>query len=84
MMWYSNGDVGWGGWALMVSSMIVFWGLLIWGIYTLVRASSGGGKPEAEQSPQQRLAHRFAAGEIDADAYRRDLEVLSNRGPTAS
>lgn len=79
MMWYSNGSLGWGGWTFMVTSMVVFWGLLIWGISAMVRFGSGGDKATPGQTPEQRLAHRFAAGEIDADEYRRALDVLADR-----
>ena len=79
MMWYSHGVLGWVGWTLTVVSMLVFWGLLIWGILMLLRLGPGGDNASPDRSPEQLLAHRFAAGEIDVDAYRRALAVLAGR-----
>lgn len=80
MMWYSHGDLGWAGWTLMAGSMVIFWGLLIWGISLLVRAAGGRNASAAPQrTPEQVLAHRFAAGELDSEAYERALDVLAAR-----
>lgn len=84
MMWYSYGDPSWGGWTLMVASMLIFWGLVTWGIWTVLRLGPGGDKASPDQSPEQLLAQRFAAGEIDADAYRRALDVLAGRDGLAA
>lgn len=83
MLWYSHGDLGWAGWTLMASSMVIFWGLLIWGISMLVRLGAGGDRVSSARSPEQVLADRFAAGEIDADAYRQALDVLAERARAA-
>ena len=77
MMWYCHDDAGWAGWSLMLFSMLVFWGLLGWGIWAVMRVSPGTGT--AERSPEQVLRHRFAAGELDADAYRQAQLVLAGR-----
>ena len=77
MMWYGQDDAGWAGWSLMLFSMLVFWGLLGWGIWAVLRVGAGTGT--AERSPEQVLRHRFAAGELDADAYRRAQDVLAGR-----
>ena len=79
MMWYSHGDLGWPGWTLMLLSMAAFWGLVIWGIWALTRVGSGTRTDVHTSAPEQVLAHRFAAGEIDADTYRHALGVLSER-----
>ena len=79
-MWYWHDDAGWVGWSLMLISMLVFWGLLGWGIWAVLRVGPGTGA--AERSPEQVLRHRFAAGELDADAYSHALGVLAGRdGP---
>lgn len=86
MMWYSHGDLGWAGWTLMAGSMVVFWGLLIWGISLLVRVDGGRNASAAPQrSPEQVLAHRFAAGELDSEGYEGAMDVLAahNRGAGA-
>ena len=79
--------------ALMWVGMIVFWGLLILGVYALAtgatrkaapdqldRSRDGGG--EARRLLDQRLAK----GEIDADEYRRvrDLIAEGDRGPVST
>ena len=79
MMWYWHDDAGWAGWSLMLFSMVVFWGLLGWGIWSLLRVGPGTGA--AERSPEQVLRHRFAAGELDAEAYRRAQVVLAGGDP---
>jgi len=78
-MWYWDGEPGWGGATLMVASMLIFWAVLIWGIWRVLRVSPGAGQASPERSPEQVLAHRFAAGEIDADTYHRGLDVLAGR-----
>lgn len=74
MMWNWHENQGWGGTTLMIASMLIFWGVLIWGMWTVLRL-----RPDGEKlAPEQLLAHRFAAGEIDAEAYHRGLDVLAN------
>ena len=77
MMWYWHDDAGWVGWSLMLFSMLVFWGLLGWGIWAVLRVGAGTGA--GERSPEAVLRHRFAAGELDADAYRQAQVVLAGR-----
>ena len=73
MIWFSQ-DGGWSWWAfgLMLVGMIVFWGLVIWGIVWIVRSS----RRSDDGSPERVLAERFARGEIDEEEYRRRLDVL--------
>ncbi len=73
MIWFDH-DGGWSWWAfgLMWVGMIVFWGLVIWGIAGLVR-----GARRSDDAPAERiLAERFARGEIDEEEYRRRLDVI--------
>jgi putative membrane protein len=79
MMWGWQGW-SWWGWLLMMLSMVAFWGLIVWGIVALFRGS-GWTRPRPDRrDPEQILAERFAAGEIDEDEYRRRLEVLGSAG----
>ena len=79
MMWW-HGD--WNGWAwlAMSASMLVFWGLVIWGVVTVVRASNRPGAtdtaPLVPLDPEQILRERFARGEIDEAEYEHRREVL--------
>jgi len=73
MMWGWNGW-SWWGWVLMSLSMVGFWGLVIWGIVALFRRSGDGRRERPD--PEQILAERFAAGEIDEEEYHRRLQTL--------
>jgi len=50
-------------------SMTVFWSLVIVGVVLLVNSISGNSKPD-EDSPDETLKRRLAAGEIDHEQYR--------------
>lgn len=71
---------GAGGWLLMALMMLLFWGVVVFGIIALVRylASPGdrGTKGEPE-NPRQVLDLRLARGEIDEAQYSRLLDVLN-------
>ena len=93
MYWYSSGMSGW-GYALMTISLILFWGVVIFGIVMLVRYAGRSGQPAAappspptpasRQSPEGLLAERFARGEIDEEEYRQRLAVLRGEGRPAN
>lgn len=86
-MWDWNGW-SWWWWILMPLMMVGFWGLFAWVVVMLVRndRNDRASRPGGGQAPpaagaerdeaEQILAARFARGEIDADEYRRHLEVL--------
>jgi putative membrane protein len=76
MYWH---DVSWWAWMTMSVGMLVFWGLIAWGVALLLRArggAAGGGPP----SPQELLGERLARGEIDPREYRERMEALRSRG----
>lgn len=68
MMW-GNGGWGWAGWLLMSVSMVVFWTLVGYGIYWLVRASQKSSEHTHGPDADDILADRFARGEISAEEY---------------
>lgn len=76
MWWFDNGMHGWDAWwgyPLMTVSMVVFWGLVVFGAITLARRNrSAPARPDAEQV----LAERFARGEIDEHEYHQRLDTL--------
>lgn len=74
-MWWSHGDWGWGAGLLMAVSMVAIWALVIWGILTVARGNDPS-TGERDGRPEDILAKRFAAGDIDADEYRQRLEAL--------
>jgi putative membrane protein len=68
---------GYGGGWFMGIVMIIFWGLIIWGIIALVRHFSRAGQYDAQgNSAIEILKRRYAQGEITKDEYeekKRDL-----------
>ena len=82
MWWYGNGNGmdGW-GYGLMTVSMVLFWGLVIYGVIALVRHLGRQDSPAAARPrPEQLLAERFAHGQIDEQEYRLRLDALRD-GP---
>lgn len=85
MWWYgnSNGMDGW-GYTLMTVSMVLFWGLIIYGVIATVRylgrqSRAAAARPTAEEV----LAERFAHGQIDEPEYSERLSAL-RAGPRPS
>ena len=80
MWWYGNGNGngidGW-GYGLMTMSMVLFWGLVIYGVIALVRYLGRQDRSAAVRpTPEQVLAERFAHGQIDEQEYRQRLATL--------
>ena len=77
--WFGWGYGGWGGW-LMWGGMIVFWGLIIWGIVALVRRTGGAGCCGAEhqhsESALEILKKRYAKGEIGKEEFEEKKKTL--------
>ena len=51
MMYWGNGDLGWGSWVAMIASMVLFWGLIAWAIVTFLRRPA-----DVPVAPEQVLA----------------------------
>lgn len=77
MFWYGGGWPVWAG-ILMGVAMLLFWGLLLWGLYVLATHVI---RPVAASSPagqaRRILDERLARGEIDAGQYRSMLELIT-------
>ncbi|GAA0229682.1 hypothetical protein GCM10009527_027740 [Actinomadura nitritigenes] len=84
MFWNSDHMNGW-SYGFMAVGMVLFWGLLIFGIVMLVRFL--GSSPSRTQTPpaqpphpsasgEQILAERYARGEINAEEHQERLDVL--------
>lgn len=84
MMWWCGNGMGAWGYTLTTISMVLFWGLLIFGLIAVVRSVGRGRSSGSERvapppaTPQQVLAQRFAAGEIDEQEYRQRLDILGD------
>lgn len=69
---------------LMWIGIIAFWGLVIWGIYTLVTSLTRKQDSKPDGVPATRiLDERLARGEIDAAEYRH-LKDAMTAGQTGS
>ena len=74
-------DSGWGmmgsgmsfGWVFVPIFMILFWGLVIWGVVALVRGLSGSRSSDSDSSRPDSalevLKKRYARGEINKEEY---------------
>lgn len=74
MMYWGNGDWSWTAWMAMSISMVLFWGLIVWAMFSLLRNGTS-----QERTPLQILDERFAHGDIDEEEYRRRREALRER-----
>ncbi len=77
--WGMMGGFSW--WWFMPVLMILFWGLVIWGIVALVRGLGGARSSDSgsshPDSALEVLKKRYARGEIDKEEYegkKKDLE----------
>ncbi len=70
---------GFGGW-WMLAIMIVFWGLVIWGIVALVRRTSGNGccgsNLQHSESALDILKKRYARGEVTKEEFEEKKKAL--------
>jgi putative membrane protein len=85
MMYYGPGMGSW-GYLLMTANVLLFWGLVIGGLFVLIRyLSRSGHLPSGQSAPHRRaeaiLAERFAQGQIDEEEYRKRLNVLRGAPP---
>lgn len=88
MMWYWNGGWSWWGWLGMTVTMVIFWGLVIWGIVALIRYLNTPGardtsSGERSTTPEAILAERFARGEIDDRDYAHKRDILRSASQSA-
>jgi len=78
MMWpFYHG--GFGFWWLMPIGMIIFWGLIIWGIVALVRSNRHGHHmmTSSSDSALEILKTRYAKGEISKEEYEEKKKTIS-------
>ncbi|HEU5268432.1 MAG TPA: hypothetical protein VFU36_00815 [Jatrophihabitans sp.] len=84
MMWdYGEHMSGW-GWALTGFGMLLFWGLVITAVIVAVqyfRNPPPRPTDQAEPSPADILARRFARGEISEEEFLNRTRLLQERVP---
>jgi len=75
--WFGWGYGGWGGW-LMLIGMVIFWGLIIWGIVALVRRTGRFGccSSGPSESALEILKKRYAKGEIGKEEFEEKKKTL--------
>ena len=71
MHWYYGTPMGWGGFAMMGLTMLLFWGGLAALVVVLLR-----GRPD---STSRILEERLARGEIDTEEFERIRKTLRTR-----
>jgi putative membrane protein len=74
--WGMHGDVGWGWMTLMMVGMVLFWGVVIFGIAWLIRGGFDRRPHHQSESAIDVLERRFAEGAISVEEYRTRREVL--------
>jgi putative membrane protein len=77
MMWDDGGGGWW--WVWMAIWGVVFWALVIAGIFALVNWLGSGRNDHRGESPEETLRRRLASGEIDEVRYRALLDELNGR-----
>ncbi|HET9090669.1 MAG TPA: SHOCT domain-containing protein [Acidimicrobiales bacterium] len=83
---YQDGPGGWG--IFMMLMMVLFWGLLVWGIVASVRHYSnsragqlpGPGASASAGAALEALRLRYAKGEIDDEEFERRRANLDKGG----
>ena len=81
MFWYGSHFVLWQA-VLASIGMLAFWGLLFWAAYSFFTTGDRRDGARGEMDPRRVLNTRLARGEIDADQYRRSLDLISSERTT--
>jgi len=79
--WNMHGDVGTGGWILMVLAMLLFWGAVVALVVWLVRGRASAA--DGAEEPQRILDRRLASGEITPQEYEERRQILAGDSPAA-
>ena len=77
MFWYGGGWAWWQA-SLMWAGMLVFWGLLIWGAYALIKSltRTPGRQGTDGDAARHILDQRLARGDITPEDYRRLRDLI--------
>lgn len=79
MMWGMGCCGGWGGLGMILA--VIFWGIVLYGLFLLFRSFAASKNPDAARSSRRDaleiLKERYARGEITREEYldmKKDLE----------
>lgn len=75
---FHHDDVGVGWGLVMTLVMVLFWGLVIFGVIALIRGGRRG-RDDGSGDPGEVLKHRLASGEITVEEYQRRQAVIEGR-----
>lgn len=70
-----NGDMGFGWFVVMV----LFWGLVVFGVVWLVRSAATPHPTAPSETPLDPLDRRLASGEISVEEYQARRDALSSK-----
>lgn len=77
MMFYGGHWAFWQA-GLMWFGMLIFWGLLIWGVWALITSATRKPRSSDDGGDARRiLDQRLARGEIDAEEYQRLTNLIT-------
>lgn len=76
---FHHDDVGFGWGLVMLIGMVLFWGLVIFGVMTLF-AGGPGARSSNSDDPGEILKRRLAAGEISVEEYERRRSLINGEG----
>lgn len=84
MMWYWSGHMAWWGWFLGSIGMVVFWGLIIWGIwYAVTGITRQQNQRDSAGQARRILDERLARGEITPEEYQHLRSLIRDAGVSA-
>lgn len=84
MPWYDGSGYGWPAMVLIMSGLVLFIGLAVWGIARLTRTDHHAVAVADTSSPRSVLDERFANGELDDETYARMRRMLDGSGSPES
>ena len=76
MFWYGGHWAFWQA-GTMWAGTLVFWGLLIWGVFALIKFSRRPDRDAHIDEVRRILDERLARGEITPEEHQRILDLLS-------